>query len=245
MIIFPAVDIKNGRCVRLRQGKKDEVTIFSDDPVKMALHWQETGARWLHVVDLDGAFEGRPINAPLIREMCSSLEIPVQIGGGIRGISQAEAYLEAGVKRIIIGTLAMEGSEEFKSICREFPGRVGVSVDAENGMVKSRGWVKETGKKVVEILGEIEKAGASFVVYTDISRDGMQSGINYGAISKVLSHTSLPVIVAGGVRDLNDIIQLYPLSSKGLEGVITGRAIYEGTLDLREALHWVEQREKK
>ncbi len=241
MIIFPAVDIKDGKCVRLRQGRAKDITIFSSDPCEMAKHWEDLGAEYLHLVDLDGAFEGIPKNTSIIREICTSLSIPVQIGGGIRELSHAASYIEAGVSRIIIGTLALEAPDIFCEICKEFPGKVGVSLDASRGILKSRGWVKDTGIRVLDVIGKIEDMGASFVVYTDISRDGMQSGINPESITSLVEHTSLPVIAAGGVRDMEDIKKLYPLSRKGLEGVITGRAIYEGTLNLSEAVKWIRE----
>ncbi len=240
MIIFPAVDIKEGKCVRLKQGKEEEVTIFSSDPVEMALHWEGQGAEYIHLVDLDGAFEGIPRNFSLVKEICSSVSIPVQIGGGIREISHAASYLKAGASRVIIGTLVLEAPQIFIEMCKQFPGRVGASLDASRGILKSRGWTWDTGIGLMDMIKKIEEMGAAFVVYTDIARDGMQSGINHQYVEAVVEHTSLPVIAAGGVRDMRDIETLYPLSQKGLEGVITGRAIYEGTLDFSEAIKWIK-----
>lgn len=240
MIVFPAVDIKEGRCVRLRQGVATEVTVFSEDPVQVAMHWVDQGASWLHVVDLDGAFQGEPINQDLIHALCSQVPVPVQLGGGIRDIEAAKRYFQAGVARLIIGTLALEDPASLKELCLAFPGQVGVSLDAANGRLKARGWVAETDMTVERVVPELENMGAAFVVYTDISRDGMQSGVNVQGVSRVVEATSLPVIAAGGVTDLEDIKALFPLTLNGLAGVITGKAIYTKSLDLRQALDWVE-----
>lgn len=244
MIVFPAVDIKDGKCVRLQQGLEDQVTIFGQDPVAMACHWADQGAQWLHVIDLDGAFAGRPANFELIREICAQVEIPVQLGGGIRDLETARAYFAAGIRRIIIGTLALEDPRSFGRLSQEFPGQVGVSLDAVDGQLKSRGWVKDVRKRVEDVLPELTDLGAAFIIYTDISRDGMQSGVNVRAIDQLLQLTELPVIAAGGVHSLADIQTLYPLSLKGLSGVITGKAIYTGTLDLKVALEWLARQEK-
>jgi phosphoribosylformimino-5-aminoimidazole carboxamide ribotide isomerase len=245
MIVFPAVDIKEGKCVRLKQGRAGEVTVFSDDPAAMARHWQDQGARWLHVVDLDGAFQGLPANFELIRRLCSAVSVPVQLGGGIRDRQTAANYFQAGVARVIIGTLALEDRETFALICREFPGRVGVSLDAAGGRLKSKGWLADSGRRVPDILPELRDLGAAFVVYTDIDRDGMQSGLNLEAVHEVVQGTDLPVVAAGGVTCLEDIQALFPLSRRGLEGVITGKAIYTGSLDLRQALDWVAAKEQE
>ena len=240
MIVFPAVDIKEKRCVRLKQGKADQETVFSDDPVAVARHWEDAGAKWLHVVDLDGAFQGELKNFQTIRDICSSINIPVQLGGGIRSLDAAKSYFQAGVERIIIGTLALEDKSVLKDLCTHYPGRVGVSLDAENEILKSKGWVNDTGISVFDVLPDLKDAGASFLVYTDISRDGMQSGVNISAVQDVVNNTDLPVIAAGGVSRLEDIKSLYPLHAKGLIGVITGKAIYSGSLDFKQAVGWVE-----
>jgi phosphoribosylformimino-5-aminoimidazole carboxamide ribotide isomerase len=239
MILFPAVDIKNGECVRLRQGKADEVTVFSKDPSAMALHWVSLGARWLHLVDLDGAFSGRPENFTLIQRICREAGVPVQLGGGIRDGQTAKAYLDAGVTRLIIGTMALENPAEFQALCASFPGTVGVSLDAVEGRLKTRGWVGDANLTLSEVVPGLEAQGASFIVYTDISRDGMHSGVNLDGMETLLRMTALPVIAAGGVSTLADVHALYPLSGRGLQGVITGRAIYEETLDFKAALEWI------
>ncbi len=239
MILFPAIDIKNGQCVRLRQGLENEVTVFSSDPTAMAEHWARLGASWLHLVDLDGAFSGEPVNYHLIASICDAVNIPVQLGGGIRDRGTVKAYFKAGVHRLIIGTMALEDRELFKELCREFPDKIGVSLDAMDGRLRSRGWVEDTGITVDQVLPELESMGAAFFVYTDISRDGMQSGVNISALEHVLEITNKPVIAAGGISTLEDIQEIFPLSRKGLHGVITGRAIYSGSLDLKTALRWI------
>ncbi len=239
MILFPAIDIKDGRCVRLRQGDAQAVTVFGEDPVAMAKHWEAQGARWLHVVDLDGAFSGQPRNQARIAQLCAAVSIPVQLGGGIRSRSIAQAYLDAGVARLIVGTMALEEPERFAELCAAFPGRVGVSLDARDGRLKTKGWVADSGRTVEEVLPGLEAAGAAFLVYTDIARDGTGTGIDPAPYERLLARTRLPVIAAGGVTDLTDIQRLYPLCAHGLVGAVTGKAIYTGTLDLAAALAWV------
>ena len=240
MILFPAVDIRDGRCVRLKQGLAHEVTVFSNDPAAMARHWADLGARFLHVVDLDGAFSGLPKNFGLIQDICLGLSIPVQLGGGIRDLDTANAYFKAGVNRLLIGTLALTDQEKFEALCKAHPGKIGVSLDAVDGRLKTKGWVEDAGLDVFDVVPRLTKQGAAFIVYTDISRDGMQTGVNVEALSKLCEATTLPVIAAGGVTDLDDVKALYPLHKKGLQGVITGRAIYAETLDFAEALAWIK-----
>ncbi|GFM35790.1 1-(5-phosphoribosyl)-5-[(5-phosphoribosylamino)methylideneamino]imidazole-4-carboxamide isomerase [Desulfovibrio psychrotolerans] len=240
MIIFPAVDIKGGQAVRLKQGRADEETVFSSDPVAMARQWQDEGGQWLHVVDLDGAFSGEPVNRSLIRRICSNIDIPVQLGGGIRDIETARAYLDSGVSRLIIGTMALAEPNLFGSLCKTFPGRIGVSLDAEGGRLRTKGWVEDSGLTVYDVLPRLEKQGAAFIIYTDIDRDGMQTGVNLPALKTLAETSSLPVIAAGGVATMDDVKALYPLSrTANLEGAISGRAIYTGTLNLREATAWI------
>ncbi|MBG0790846.1 MAG: 1-(5-phosphoribosyl)-5-[(5-phosphoribosylamino)methylideneamino]imidazole-4-carboxamide isomerase [Desulfovibrionaceae bacterium] len=240
MILFPAVDIKNGECVRLAQGKEDQVTVFASDPVAQARYWAELGARFLHVVDLDGAFSGVPRNFELIRDICAAIDIPVQLGGGIRDIETARKYIEAGVHRLIIGTMALENPDLFTDLCAALPGRIGVSLDAVDGRLKTKGWVADAGLTVDDVLPRLENDGVRFIVYTDISRDGMQTGVNVDGLASLCGKTSIPVIAAGGVHTLDDIRNLYPLSRNGLEGAISGRAIYVGTLDVKEANAWID-----
>jgi phosphoribosylformimino-5-aminoimidazole carboxamide ribotide isomerase len=245
VILFPAVDIKDGQCVRLRQGLAEAVTVFSPDPEAMARHWESLGASWLHLVDLDGAFSGKPRNFDLIARICAGLSIPVQLGGGIRDADTAATYLEAGVRRLIIGTLALADPDAFAAICQAFPGRIGVSLDAVDGRLKVKGWGEDAGLTVEDVLPRLAEQGAAFVVYTDISRDGMQSGVNHAALARLLELTDLPVVAAGGVATLDDVKALFPHARRGLEGVISGRAIYAGTLDFAAALAWIANAEKE
>lgn len=241
MIIFPAVDIQNGQAVRLRQGRADEATVFAADPVAAARDWEAQGARWLHVVDLDGAFDGLPRSRDIVRDICAAISIPVQLGGGIRDEAVARAYLDAGVQRLIIGTLALEAPEAFAALCRTFPGRIGVSLDAEGGRLKTKGWVSDAGLTIDDVLPRLLKDGAAFIIYTDIERDGMQSGVNVEALRRLATLSTVPVIAAGGVATMNDVRALYPLTkSTRLQGAISGRALYEGTLSLPEANAWID-----
>ena len=240
MILFPAVDIKGGQCVRLKQGKKDEVTVFSTDPLAMARFWAEQGAQWLHVVDLDGAFDGRPENFDLVKAICAEVGIPVQLGGGIRDVQTAQSYIEAGVARLIIGTMALAETEMFGELCAALPGKVGVSLDAVDGRLKTKGWVEDAGLSVDDVLPRLAKQGAAFIIYTDIARDGMQSGANLDAMRRLLTSTPLPVIAAGGVATLDDVKELAGLKAVNLEGIISGRAIYTGSLDFKAALSYLK-----
>jgi len=240
VILFPAVDIQNGQAVRLKRGVAADSTVFSADPVAAARSWQDKGALWLHVVDLDGAFQGVPASCDIIRRICAALTIPVQLGGGIRDETAAKAYLDAGVRRLIIGTMALEDPEAFARLCRRFPGHIGVSLDADQGRLKTRGWIADSGLSVDEVLPRLARDGASFVVYTDIERDGMQTGVAFDALSKLARMSPIPLIAAGGVATLADVQKLYPLSRHTrLQGAISGRALYEGTLDLTEAMRWI------
>lgn len=242
MQLFPAIDIKNGECVRLKQGLAHEVTVFSPDPVAVARHWIDQGTTWLHVIDLDGAFQGTPVNEDLIRRICAVCAehgVKVQLGGGVRGTDIARAYIQAGVTRLIIGTVALEQPDLFADLCRSFPGRIGVSLDAQDGRLKTKGWVQDAGLTALDVLPRLAEQGAAFIIYTDIGRDGMQSGVNIPALENLLDNTELPVIAAGGVSCLQDLQALAPLAPRGLEGAVSGRAIYEGTLDVKAALQWL------
>ena len=226
MIIFPAVDIQDGKAVRLKQGRAHESTVFSPDPVAAAVAWRDKGARWLHVVDLDGAFDGLPKSRDIVRNICRELDIPVQLGGGIRDEQTARAYLEAGVQRLIIGTMALEQPEAFASLCKTFPGQIGVSLDAEGGRLKTKGGVADAGLSVDDVLPRLQKDGAGVIIST--------------ALRHLAETSTVPVIAAGGVATLADVQALYPLSTQAnLQGAISGRALYEGTLDLVEANAWI------
>ena len=241
MILFPAVDIQDGKAVRLKQGRAHESTVFAENPLDAARAWEAKGARWLHVVDLDGAFDGAAKSREIVRRICTELSIPVQLGGGIRDMDTAKAYIRAGVSRLIIGTLALEQPDLFAELCRTFPGQIGVSLDAEGGRLKSRGWVADTGLTVDEVLPRLIADGAAFIIYTDIERDGMQCGVNVSALEHLAQLSSVPVIAAGGVATLADVQKLYPLTrTTRLVGAVSGRALYEGTLNLEEANAWID-----
>lgn len=245
MIIFPAVDIKDGQAVRLRRGRADDVTVFSPDPVSMAAMWQDMGARYLHIVDLDGAFAGSEVNLPLIARMRKKLSIPIQVGGGIRSEETARKYVDAGADRCIIGTMALEDPDSYAALCKALPGKIGVSLDAEGGILKTKGWVADSGQAIDDVLPRLQTTGTAFIIYTDIDRDGMQTGVNVAALEALAKKSSIPVIAAGGVATLDDIKALYPISrSANLEGAISGRALYEGTLNLREAMDWLAAQEQ-
>lgn len=246
MIIFPAVDIRGGKVVRLRQGKKDECEVFHDSPLEMAQHWRKLGAGFLHIVDLDGAFADREANFESIENIAANLDIPVQVGGGIRTLDRCDQYIAAGARRLIIGTVALEKPDLFAAMCGKYPDRIGISLDAADGILKTRGWLSDNPTSLEAALKLAEDAGAAFVIYTDISRDGTRQGINAAALEKLLTLTRLPVIAAGGVNTLEDIKKCHALKAAGnLEGVISGKALYEKTLDLPQALQWLAEAEKQ
>ncbi|SPF51559.1 1-(5-phosphoribosyl)-5-((5-phosphoribosylamino)methylideneamino) imidazole-4-carboxamide isomerase [Syntrophobacter sp. SbD1] len=236
MVIFPAIDLKDGVCVRLMQGDPDRATIYGKDPVAVARHWEAEGAEWLHLVDLDGAFTKRPVNEPIILEIARSLSIPVQVGGGIRTLENVERYLTSGVARVIIGTAALRQPEMIEEACVRYPGRIALGLDARDGNVAVEGWKESTQTDAVTLVLRFKNLELAAVIYTDIQRDGMQTGVNIEATRRLIEQTGAPVIASGGVSTIEDIERLLPLASIGLLGVITGRAIYEGTLDLREAI---------
>ena len=241
MLLIPAIDLKDGKCVRLRQGRMEDTTVFSDDPVAMAGRWVEAGARRLHQVDLDGAFAGRPINANIIRRIVSAYpEIPVQIGGGIRDEETVEGYLEAGAQYVIIGTKAVQEPHFVNNMCMEYPGHVLVGLDAKDGRVAIDGWSKLSRHTVTEMAKRFERDGVEAIVYTDIGRDGMLQGLNVEATVKLAQAVSIPVIASGGVRSLDDIRALCEAGEESVMGVIIGRALYEGTVDLADAHKLVE-----
>ena len=223
MILIPAIDLKQGQCVRLRQGNMEDSTVFSDDPVAMATKWADMGCTRLHLVDLDGAFEGEPVNADVIEEISASLpDLPIQIGGGIRSIETVESYLEAGVSYVIIGTMAVKRPEFITQLCAEFPGCVIVGIDAKEGMVAVHGWAEGSEHTASELALRFEDQGVSAIVYTDISRDGMMQGPNIESILNFTKNTSIPVIASGGVSQIEDISKLLEIESEGISGVIVG-----------------------
>jgi phosphoribosylformimino-5-aminoimidazole carboxamide ribotide isomerase len=237
VIIIPAIDLKDGKCVRLLQGKKEEVTVYSDDPASMAEHWVDRGARMLHVVDLDGAFSGEQRNIEKIQDIRKRIHIPMQLGGGIRDMERISRLVEMGVDRIIIGTSAANNPEIIQEAAQKFPGQVLAGIDAKDGMVAVKGWVEVTEWGALDFAEKMEELGASGIIYTDISRDGMLTGPNVEAMSKMVETVRIPVIASGGVSNLDDIRSLMQI--KDLWGVITGKALYSGSLDLRQAIEVV------
>ena len=236
MIIIPAVDLKNGKCVRLLQGRMDQETVFSDDPAAMALRWEREGAEMLHVVDLDGAIAKSPRNLAAIREIRGRLQIPMEVGGGIRTLDTVRRYVEMGVDKVVIGTEAIRNPDLVKAACEAFPGRVVIGIDAKNGRVAIEGWTETTGTLAVDLARRFEGCGVAAINFTDIQRDGMQTGVNLEATRRLAEALSIPVVASGGVSTLEDIRALLPLADAGVTGVIVGRALYAGSLDLPAAI---------
>jgi phosphoribosylformimino-5-aminoimidazole carboxamide ribotide isomerase len=234
--VIPAIDLKEGRCVRLRQGRMDEATVYGDDPVAQARRWEAAGAVWLHLVDLDGAFAGAPRNLKAITDIVHASACRVEVGGGIRDLDRVRAYLEAGVARVILGSAAVKNPGLVGEAANAFPGRVVVGIDAVRGRVAVQGWAEVTEVSATDLARRMASLGAAAIIYTDIDRDGMQAGVNLEATREVARASGLPVIASGGVATLDDVRALLPLVADGVTGVITGRAIYEGTLDLAEAI---------
>ena len=236
MIIIPAVDIKQGRCVRLFQGRMDTETVFSDNPAAMAKRWEEKGAEIIHVIDLDGAFEKSPKNLNSIRKILESVKVHIQVGGGIRNEKTVKMFLELGVKRVIIGTEAIKNPKLVKDVCRAFPDQIVVGIDARNGLVAIEGWAKTTQTRAIDLAKEFEDCGVAAINFTDIHRDGMQTGPNIMETRRLAEAVSIPVVASGGVSTIDDIINLMPLEEFGVTGIITGRALYDGTLNLKDAI---------
>ena len=236
MLLIPAIDLKDGQCVRLRQGRMDDSTVFSSDPVAMAAHWKDQGARRLHIVDLDGAFAGVPRNGDLIREMVAVMgDLPVQVGGGIRTEAIIEAYLDAGVQGLILGTKAVNEPDFLRAMARAYAGKILLGLDARGGVVATEGWDKETGIQALDFVRDITELPLAGIVYTDIDRDGMMQGLNVASTLAVAKAAQLPVVASGGVTELADLQALkdaFVEDTALLLGAITGRAIYEGTLDV-------------
>ncbi len=234
MLIIPAIDLKDGQCVRLKQGRMEDDTVFSEDPVATAQHWVNEGARRLHLVDLNGAFAGTPIHKPVVEAIAKAQpELPIQIGGGIRSFETIEHYLDAGVTFVIIGTKAAKDPEFVEEACKKYAGHIIVGIDAINGMVATDGWANVTDVKATDLAKRFADAGVSSIVYTDIARDGMMQGVNVEQTVHLAQYSGIPVIASGGVTNLDDVRLLK--GQPGILGAITGRAIYEGTLSLREA----------
>lgn len=242
MLIIPAIDLKDGECVRLKQGVMEDSTVFSDDPVGMAAKWVEAGGRRLHLVDLNGAFDGKPVNGEVVKSISKAYpKLPIQIGGGIREFSTIEAYLDAGVTYLIIGTKAVKDPEFVTQACKEFPDHIIVGLDAKDGLVATDGWASVSNIKATELAKRFEQDGVSSIVYTDIARDGMMQGVNVEQTVAMAKASSIQVIASGGITNMDDIKALAAVSASGICGAITGRAIYEGTLDVAEAQTYCDE----
>jgi phosphoribosylformimino-5-aminoimidazole carboxamide ribotide isomerase len=243
MLIIPAIDLKDGQCVRLKQGEMDSATVFSANPSEMAEKWLAAGARRLHLVDLNGAFAGKPVNEKAIKAITDALgdEIPVQLGGGIRDLDTIERYLDDGISYVIIGSAAVKNPGFLHDACTAFPGHIIVGLDAKDGKVAVEGWSKVTGHDVIDLARRFEDYGVESVVYTDIGRDGMLSGVNVEATVKLAQALTIPVIASGGITNLDDVRNLCAVADEGIIGAITGRAIYEGSLDFAEAQRLADQ----
>jgi phosphoribosylformimino-5-aminoimidazole carboxamide ribotide isomerase len=241
MIVIPAIDIKGGRCVRLLQGRMDRETVFSDDPPAMAVRWIDQGARLIHVVDLDGAIEKSPKNLAAIEQITSAAgSVPIQVGGGIRDLDTIGMYLDQGVDRVVIGSAAIYDPDLVRQACRDFPGRIVVGIDARNGKVAIEGWTQTTEVSAIELGRQFEDSGVAAINFTDIERDGMQTGPNIEAIREFARAVGIPVVASGGVSCMDDIRNLSKLAEDGVSGIITGRALYDGRLDLREAAAFLD-----
>lgn len=234
MILYPAIDIRGGCCVRLIQGDYNRETVFGHDPSQVARRWVDEGAQWLHLVDLDGAKAGKPINLEVVRQICKSVQVPCQLGGGIRTESDLDAVFEAGIQRAIVGTRAIEDPERFGKWCHAFPGQIALGLDVKNGRPAANGWLEEGGRSLEDLIRDVSKLPLAAVIFTDISRDGTLTGCNIPATAELATKLSHPVIASGGIRDKEEIREL---SLKGVSGAILGRSLYEGTIRFQEALN--------
>lgn len=239
MILFPAIDLKDGACVRLEQGEMSRATIFNDDPAAQARSFAEAGFRWLHVVDLDGAFAGRPVNTEAVSAILGAIDLPVQLGGGIRDMAAIDAWLERGVARVILGTAALRNPDLVRDAGRVYPNRVAVGIDARDGKVAVEGWAETSKVDAVDLARQFEDAGVAAIIYTDIARDGVLAGLNLDATLALAEAVSIPVIASGGLASLTDVERLLDPAYRKLAGAITGRALYDGRLDASEALKLV------
>ncbi|MCD6561767.1 MAG: 1-(5-phosphoribosyl)-5-[(5-phosphoribosylamino)methylideneamino]imidazole-4-carboxamide isomerase [Deltaproteobacteria bacterium] len=236
MIIIPAIDLKEGRCVRLKQGRMADETIFSDVPEEIAVKWHEEGAERLHVVDLDGAIQGSPINKEVIKRIVNSVPVPVELGGGIRNMSALKSYFDLGLQYLILGTAAIKDPEFARMACESFPGQIIIGIDARMDRVSVQGWTEDSTLTPVKLAKRFEETGASAIIYTDIERDGMRTGPNLQATCALAREISIPVIVSGGISGISDVLNVLKHKGDGIMGMITGRALYDGSLDLSEAI---------
>jgi len=244
MILYPAIDLKDGQAVRLLRGEMATATVFNDDPADQARTFEAAGFAWLHLVDLNGAFEGRPVNRAAVESILAAVAIPAQLGGGIRDMATISAWLEAGVARVILGTAAVKNPELVRAACREFPGRVALGIDARGGRVAVEGWAEVSEIEALDLARRYEDAGAAAIVYTDIMRDGVLQGVNVEATADLARATDVPVIASGGVADLADLEALMAAASDGIQGAIIGRALYDGRIDAAAALDLVTAAER-
>jgi phosphoribosylformimino-5-aminoimidazole carboxamide ribotide isomerase len=241
MLVIPAIDLKEGRCVRLLQGREDREIVFSHRPSLVAKAWEQAGAELIHVVDLDGAFKGKPINRDPIKEIMNSVKVPIQLGGGIRSLKTIEKYLTLGVNRVVLGTVAIEDPKLVHEACKEFPGKILVTIDSKDGMVVVKGWVEMSTLTTSDLAKRLESSGVSTIVFTDIKRDGMLVGPNIKAAKELAQSISIPVIISGGISSLNDVREIIALEGVGIKGMIIGRAIYDGSIDLSKAIDLVRR----
>ena len=236
MILYPAIDLKDGQCVRLWRGQMDRATVFSDDPAGQAKSFAAQGCRWLHVVDLDGAFAGKAMNSRAVDAILGAVEVPVQLGGGIRDLGAIERWLERGIARVVLGTLALRAPEIAREACRKFPGQIAIGIDAKSGRVAVEGWAEASDMEAGDLARRFEDSGAAAIVYTDIERDGTKTGLDVEGTAELARGLSIPVIASGGVASIADIEALKSVEDAGIGGVIVGRALYDGGLDLKQAL---------
>jgi phosphoribosylformimino-5-aminoimidazole carboxamide ribotide isomerase len=236
VILFPAIDLKDGKCVRLKLGDMNEATVFNDDPADQALSFERQGFEYLHIVDLNGAFAGKPVNAEAVDAILKAITMPAQLGGGIRDLATIEAWLERGIRRVILGTIAVRDPALVREACKRFPGRVAVGIDAKGGKVAVEGWAETSELSAIDLARRFEDAGVAAIIYTDIERDGVLKGLNLAATAELARATAIPVIASGGLASIDDVKALLTPEYRMLEGAITGRALYDGRLDPREAL---------
>jgi phosphoribosylformimino-5-aminoimidazole carboxamide ribotide isomerase len=239
MILFPAIDLKQGKCVRLFKGDMDKAKIYSDAPAVQAFEFESAGAKWIHIVDLDGAFAGDSVNGFSVKVILDTVKIPIQLGGGIRSIANIENWLEIGISRVILGTAAVHNPELVKEACKKFPEKIAVGIDAKGGKVAVSGWAEESEMEVIELAKRFEGAGVSAIIYTNIDKDGTLEGADIEGTRSLAKSVSIPVIASGGISNLKDLIKIKELEKDGVIGAISGTAIYEGTLPLKEALEYM------
>jgi phosphoribosylformimino-5-aminoimidazole carboxamide ribotide isomerase len=236
MILYPAIDLKDGKCVRLLRGKMDKATVFSESPSEQAASFEMAGFTWLHVVDLNGAFEGKPVNESAVKSILGRIKMPVQLGGGIRNMDMIDHWLAAGISRVILGTIALRNPQMVKEACRLFPNQIAVGIDAKDGKVAIEGWAKVSDQSAIDLAKRFEDTGVCAIIYTDISRDGAMAGPNVEETVKLAEQISIPVIASGGISSIDDIKKYKEMENSGIEGVIIGRALYDGAIKPAEAL---------